>query len=144
MKTIITFLIVFLFAINSCDNIVDENNNYDYSMEQKIECYCSQGGVWVKLFITADTVSSAIRLSDNFKLDYNNFWYYKSIKSLYDEISETDTIAYILIVEYDTNNIYPSFLYKEPKPIVLDDSTTVTIADAQISYTTQNYVKLKL
>ncbi len=122
-----------MLALIGCDTVVDENNNYDYSIEQKIGCYCLQGGVWVKLFITADTVSSVIRLSDNYKLNYSEFWLYKSIKELQNEIAETDTNEYTVIIEYDPNNIYPSFFYKEPKNTV----------DAQISYTTQNYVKLK-
>lgn len=143
MKNLIVSLVVFLFTLIGCDSVVDENSNYDYSIEQKMDCYCTQAGVWVKLFITADTVSSAIRLSDNFKLDYSNFWYYKSIKDLYNEISETDTNTYTLVVEYDSNSSYPSFLFKEPKPIVINDSTIVEIADAQVSYSTKNRIKLK-
>jgi hypothetical protein len=141
MKTLIISLIVVLFIVTSCDTVNDEYNNYDYSIEQKMDCYCTQGGVWVKLYITADTVSAAARISDNYKLEYSNFWYYKSIKDLYNEIEETDTNDYNLIVEYDANN-YPSYLFKEPKPIVINDTTTISIADGQIAFTTKNYIKL--
>lgn len=141
MKTLIISLIVVLLTVISCDTVNDEYNNYDYSIEQKMDCFCTQGGVWVKLYITADTVAAATRISDNYKLEYSNFWYYKSIKDLYNEIEETDTNDYNLIVEYDANN-YPSYLFKEPKPIVIDDTTTISIADGQIAFTTKNYIKL--
>lgn len=59
MKTIIISFIGAMFTFISCDTVTDESNNYDYSIEQKMDCYCTQGGVWVKLYITADTVSAA-------------------------------------------------------------------------------------
>ena len=123
-------------------DIVDEGHLYDYSIEQQMGCYCSQGGVWVKLYISDDTVSNAIRTSDIFKLTYDEFKDYKSIKGLFNKISETDTSTLDLIVTYDSINNYPSFIDINPKPIVVDDSTVVTIEDAQLSYTTKNYKKL--
>jgi len=141
MRTIIISFIVATFSLISCDTVTDESNSYDYSIEQKMDCYCTQGGVWVKLYITADTVSAATRILDNYKLEYNDFWFYKSIKDLYNEIAETDTNTYTLIVEYDANN-YPSYLFKDPKPIVINDTTTISIADGQIAFTTKKYIKL--
>ena len=143
MKFLFYFFVAFVFLFNGCDTLVDESNSYDYSIEQKMGCYCPQGGIWVNLLITADTISNAMRISDNQQLTYDEFKYYKSIKGLFDKISETDTNTYKLIVTFDYEYNYPSFLYIDPKPIVIDDSTIVTVADAQLSYTTNNYIKLK-
>ncbi len=143
MKFSIYFFVVFLLLINGCDTLVDESNSYDYSMEQRMDCFCSQAGIWVKLFIRADTISNAVRISDNKQLTYDEFKYYKSINGLFDLISETDTSTHQLIVTINSEDNYPSFLYIDLKPIVINDSTIVTVADAQISYTTNNYIKLK-
>ncbi|MFO7524531.1 MAG: DUF6174 domain-containing protein [Ignavibacteriaceae bacterium] len=139
MKSFYFFsVLTFIIIINGCDNIL-ESDLYDYTIEQQMGCYCPQGGIWVKLFISADTVSNAIRTSDNNKLTYDEFKHYKSIKGLFNKISETDTSTYDLIVTYESTNNYPSFIYINPKPIVINDSTVVTIEDAQLSYTTKNY-----
>jgi hypothetical protein len=143
MKFSIYFFVVFLLLINGCDTLVDESNSYDYSMEQRMDCFCSRAGIWVKLFIRADTISNAVRISDNKQLTYDEFKYYKSINGLFDLISETDTSTHQLIVTINSEDNYPSFLYIDLKPIVINDSTIVTVADAQISYTTNNYIKLK-
>jgi hypothetical protein len=62
---------------------------------------------------------------------------------LFDIISETDTNEYDLIVEFDSLKNYPSFVYINPKPIIVTDSTIVIIEDAQIAYTTRNYMNIK-
>ena len=143
MKLLFYFFVAFVLLINGCDTLIDESNSYDYSIEQKMDCFCSQAGIWVKLFIKADTISNAVRISDKKQLTYKEFKYYKSIKGLFDTISETDTNTHQLIVTFDSEDNYPSFLYIDLKPIVINDSTTVTVADAQLSYTTNNYIKLK-
>ena len=137
-------LILFLFALIGCDSIVNQNSNYDYSIEQKVGCfYCPESGEWVKLFIDADTIAAAFRILDNYKLPNDEIRNFKSIKGLFNAIAETDTNKYILMVKYNLENNYPSFLYLEPKPIIVNDTTTVIIEDAQIAYYTQNYIKLK-
>lgn len=144
MKSIqLLFTALVLTLLWGCENVINENSSYDYVIEQKMECYCDQSGVWVKLYVSADTVSAAVRISDNSMVPYNEFKSYKSIKELFNIISETDTNKYNLVVQYDTADNYPSFIYKNPKPIVIDDSTIVRIEDAQISYTTRNFTKLE-
>ena len=143
MKLLIPCVLISVLLLYGCDMILDENNLYDYSIEQQMGCYCPQGGIWVKLYISSDTVSSALRISDKQELPHNEFSYYKPIKGLFDIISETDTSEYDLIVEFDSLKNYPSFVYINPKPIIVNDSTIVIIEDAQIVYTTRNYIKLK-
>ena len=143
MKLLIPCVLISVLLLYGCDTLLDENNLYDYSIEQQMGCYCPQGGIWVKLYISSDTVSSALRISDKRELPHNEFSYYKPIKGLLDIISETDTSEYDLIVEFDSLKNYPSFVYINPKPIIVNDSTIVIIEDAQIVYTTRNYIKLK-
>ena len=141
MKTLFVVL-SFIFLLSGCDTIVDENNSYDYTIEQKMDCFCPQANAWVKLYVNADTVSSAVRLSDNHFLNYNEFRYYKSIKGLFDQISEIDTSKYELEVIMDSKNNYPAYVYYNPKPIVVPGDTVVAvISDGQLSYTTRNYSK---
>lgn len=143
MKLLFYFITVIVLLFNGCDNLVDESNSYDYSLEQNMGCFCEQGGIWVKLFISADTVSNVVHISDNRELTYNEFKLYKSIKGLFNKIAETDTNTYELIVTFNSDKNYPSFIFIDLKPIVINDITIVTIADAQLSYTTRNYIKLK-
>ena len=126
MKFLYYFFVAFVLLINGCDTLVDESNSYDYSIEQKIDCFCSHAGIWVILSITADTISNAVRISDKKLLTYNEFKYYKSIKGLFDTISETDTNTHQLIVTFDSEDNYPSFLYIDLKPIVINDSTATS------------------
>ena len=53
-----------------CDSVVNENNSFDYSIEQMRHCFCTQSGTWVKLYVEADTIAAAFRLSDNKNLSY--------------------------------------------------------------------------
>ena len=141
MKNIVYYLLGISILFNSCDNPVEEVISYDYSIEQKMDCFCSQAGVFVKLFITADTVSNALRVSDNQQLSYNEFKYYKSINDLYNLIAATDTNEYILIVTQNNEDNFPSYVYVDLKPIKINDTTFVSVSDADYSYTTRNYVK---
>lgn len=140
MKTLfscVSILIVFI----GCDISKNENNSFDYSIEQQRNCFCPQAGVWVKLFINADTVTDAIRLSDNDHLTYAQRKPYKSIKELFDLIARFDSTTYNLTIKIDSVNNYPSYIYFNPNPLFNGD-TAVFISDAQWSYTTRNYVRL--
>jgi hypothetical protein len=128
-------------AFCGCDTSVNDSNSYDYSVEQKLGCFCPHGGVWVKLSVRADTVADAITISDNNRLSYQEARRYKSIKGLFEVISEIDTARYDVRTTFDSLNNYPSYIYFNPKPIVHGD-TVQAIFDAQMSYTTRNYIKL--
>ena len=102
-------------------------------------CFCPQAGTWVKLFVRADSVSKAIRISDMHHLSYNEFRYYKSIKGLFNEIALRDTARYEVEVVMDSKNNYPAYVYFNPKPTIVSGDTVMVIKDAQLSYTTRNF-----
>ena len=104
-------MITIVLLIYGCDNFVDSNETYDYSIEQQMGCFCSQGGVWVRLSVKADTVSYALRISDNESLDYEDYKSYKSVKGLFELISNTDTTSYVLNYEMDSLYNFPSYIY---------------------------------
>ena len=144
MKYLFYSFIAFLLVVIGCDNLVEEESNpYDYSIEQKMECFCTQAGYsWVKLYIVADTVASAVTIEDNRSLIYNEYRFYKSIKGLNDLVAETDTSTYVLYVNYDPEENYPAYIFIDLKPIVINDTTIVIVADDELAYTTRNYTKL--
>ncbi len=141
MKNVLYFLIA-TTILSGCDNPIDQSNSYDYSIEQKTGCFCPLGGIWVKLFVRVDTIADAINLSDNSRLAYEERRSYKSIKGLFDVTSRIDTAKYDVRIIIDSMYNYPSYIFFNPKPIVHGDTVLIT-ADAQMSYTTRNYVKLK-
>lgn len=140
MKKFFCFLGLIFFVIG-CENSVDSNNSYDYSIEQRRDCFCPRAGVWVKLFVKADTIASAIYIEDNSPLSYEEKQPYRTIKGLFDEISLIDTSFGNVEVIMDSVNNYPSYIYFGPKPIIQGDTVIIT-EDAQFSYTTKNYRKL--
>ncbi|MEJ2505634.1 MAG: DUF6174 domain-containing protein [Ignavibacteriaceae bacterium] len=135
------FILSVMFILYGCNILQDEYNSYDYSIEQRRDCFCPQAGIWVKLFVKADTVSTAIRISDNYILSYNEFRRYKSINELFNEIALRDTAKYEVKIEMDSKNNYPAYVYFNPKPIVNGDTVQV-IFDAQLAFITRNYNKL--
>ena len=142
MKVNIYVLVTFILLLSGCHSIIDGSTTYDYSIEQKVLCYCGvQSGVWIKLYVASDTVSYAERISDNKQLANNELKFYKSIKGLFNLIAETDTSKYILAYRFDYGNDYPSYVYTDLKPIITDSTIHIT-EDADISYSTRNYIKL--
>ena len=144
METIsksLLYCLTIAIAFCSCDTSVNNNNSYDYSVEQNLGCFCPQGGVWVKIYAKADTVAEAVTISDNNPLSYQERMRYKTIKGLFEVISQLDTSVYDVRVAFDSLNNYPSYLYFNPKPVVHGDTVQV-IVDAQMSYSTRSYIKL--
>jgi hypothetical protein len=128
-------------ALFGCDNSTGENSSYDYSIEQQLGCFCPQGGIWVKLYVRADTIADAITISDNAHLSYEQRKSYKSIKGLFEELSKIDTASYVVKITMDSTKNYPAYLYFNPKPVTRGDTTQI-ISDAQMSYTTKLFTKL--
>ena len=141
MKNLL-FVFITTMILSGCDTPVDKNNSYDYSIEQQTGCFCVMGGIWVKLFVKADTIADAINLSDNSRLAYGQQRQYRTINGLNRELLSIDTSIYDIKVTMDTVLHYPSFIYFNPKPIIHGD-TVLIVQDAQMSYTTKNYIKLK-
>ena len=135
------YFIASLFVIIGCDSPVNQNNSNDYSIEQQLGCYCPQGGVWVKLHVKADTIAEAFTIPDNRQLSYEDRSGYKTIKGLFNVISELDTSVYNVNILMDSVNNYPSLISFNPKPLIHGD-TLLIIEDAQMAYTTKNYTKL--
>lgn len=98
----ISFLLPFLFIICGCGLLQAEYNSYDYTIEQGRDCFCPKSGVWAKLYVKADSVSKAIRISDNYNLSYNESRRYKPIKGLFDEIALRDTARYEVNIVMDS------------------------------------------
>ena len=142
MKRNIYFIATLILFHAGCNSNVDAPAVYDYSIEQRMDCFCTNSGAWINIYVSSDTVSYAERIPDGSQLTYDEFKYYKSIKGLFDFIAGTDTSKYILNYRFDYGNDYPSYIYTNLKPIVINDTTIVTVADADVAYTTRNYVKI--
>ncbi len=140
MKKLGLLPIFFIFLVG-CESVLDDPTFYDYSIEQRMDCFCPQARVWVKLFVKADTVATAIRSSDKHRLEYDEFKYYKSATELFDLINTTDTTLNYLNYTIDSVNNYPSYIFINPKPIIINDTTIIIVSDAEVSYTTKNYNK---
>ena len=140
MRTPFLCIAAISLLLGACDTAVNDNDFYDYSIEQQMGCFCPQGGQWVRLLVRADTIANAINISTGSNLTYEQWRPYRTISGLFDEISLRDTSVYEVRVEIDSTYNYPSFVYFNPKPIVHGD-TVLTVMDAQLSYSTRNYVR---
>jgi len=139
----ISVAFVLLCGCSENDLLVNDNIKYDYSIEQSLFCYCINRGQKVKLFVRADTIADVVLLSDNSHLPYNSWRQYRTIKDLFNEIASHDTSRYIVKVSYDSVFHYPSYLYINPRTIVVNDSVIIEIADADVIYETQNFIESK-
>jgi hypothetical protein len=139
VKIIYSFIGLIILFIG-CENITDTNKSYDYFIEQKMDCFCPQSNRWVRLYVRSDTVAMAINIKDNSQLSYEQSRPYKTIKGLFDLISQIDTSAFETVITIDSVNNYPSYIYLSPKEIQQGDTVSI-INDAQLSYTTKNYKK---
>jgi len=131
----ITIVLVF------CDAPGNAKDQYDYSIEQELGCFCPQGGKWVKLFVAADTIAAAQDLASGSQLSNLEWMPYKTVKGLFEEISNHDTSIFEIRITMDTIFNYPSYLYFNPKTIVHGD-TAISMEDAQLAYTTRNFIYL--
>jgi hypothetical protein len=136
-----TFLGIILMILG-CDAVVDDKSSFDYSIEQKLGCFCPLGGVWTKLYVRADTIADAVFLADNSQLTFEERSQYRTINALLRDISQIDTTRYSVIVTIDTIHNFPSYFNFNPKPIVNGDTAGIVV-DAQVSYTTRNYFDLR-
>jgi len=139
MKNISLLSVLILLSFSCETPIYDEL--FDYTIEQRIECFCPNVGVWVKLYVESDTVASAYLLSNSQPLNYESFKFYKSIKELFELISEIDTTQYVLRYNIDSIYNYPSYIYIDLKPVIIGNDTFYN-ADTQSIYFTRNYTKL--
>ena len=114
---IILFTSVCIILLGCKENSISGNESVDYSIDQKLSCFCPNSGVTVRLFVRADTIADAVDLSNKIHLPKNEWERYKTIKGLFEEISILDTSVFTVKVSYDPVYHYPSFLSVNPKPV---------------------------
>ncbi|RPI04102.1 MAG: hypothetical protein EHM64_11060 [Ignavibacteriae bacterium] len=136
----ICIIIISAFVATSC--VVESSKDiYDYSIDQAISCFCPPTGT-VRLFVRADTIADALSLSDNNHIERSQWTRYKTIKGLFDVIAQRDTSRFDVKVTMDPKDNYPSRIFINPKPVIVD-SIAVIITDGGFAYETSNYVRLK-
>lgn len=145
MKTLV-FLSFILYVFYGClknDISMNDNAQYDYSIEQSMSCFCPQGGEKVKIFVAADTIADVILFSNNSHLAQDLWGRYRTINGLYTEVARWDTSTNVVKVLYDSVYHYPSYVSINPKSVIINDTLVSEISDAGFSYTTKNYIKYK-
>ncbi len=143
MKIIIIIILYCLIFTGCNENTVNNEKQFDYSIDQKLSCFCPRAGVPVKLFVSADTIADAIIIPDKSRLPRNEWNRYRTIKGLFDEIAKWDTSKYTVNVSFDPEYQYPAYIYVNPKPIIINDTIIHVIADGDFSYSTSNYVEFE-
>ncbi|MEJ2617173.1 MAG: DUF6174 domain-containing protein [Ignavibacteriaceae bacterium] len=143
-KQILILLSAVYLLFSGCkENSISVIESIDYSIDQKLSCFCPNSGVTVRLFVRADTIADAIDLSEKTHLTKNEWKGYKTIKGLFDEISALDTSIFTVKVSYDPVYHYPAFISANPKPVYVNDTIVQVIMDADFSYSTSNYIEYK-
>ena len=143
MKNIIlilsTAICIILYGCN--ESSISGSESIDYSIDQRLSCFCPNSDMTVRLFVMADTIADAVDLSKKIHLPKNEWNRYKTIKDLFETISALDTSIFTVKVSYDPVYHYPSYISVNPKLVYLNDTIVQVIMDAGFSYTTSNYVK---
>jgi hypothetical protein len=142
-QVLLLFTAVYLLLSGCSENSTGVTELIDYSIDQRLSCFCPNHNVTVRLLVRADTIADAVDLSNKIHLPKNEWERYKTIKGLFEEITSLDTSVFTVKVSYDPVYHYPSFLSVNPKPVYLNDTTVQIIMDAGFSYYTSNYVKYK-
>ena len=142
-RVLLLFTGVYLILSGCSENSTEVIESIDYSIDQKLSCFCPNRDVTVRLFVRTDIIADAVDLSNKIHLPKNEWERYKTIKGLFEEITSLDTSIFSVKVSYDPVYHYPSFLSVNPKPVYLNDTTVQIIMDSGFSYYTSNYVKYK-
>ncbi len=143
MKAMIFFAVIYIIFSGCNENSISGNESIEYSVDQKLSCFCPFGDRTVRLFVKADTIADAIDISKGIHLSKSEWNRYKTIKGLFEEISSLDTSIFTVKVSYDPVYHYPAFISANPKPVYVNDTIVQVIMDAGFSYSTSNYVKYK-
>lgn len=142
-QILILFTAICIFLSGCVENSLNENELVDYSIDQKLSCFCPNSNMTVRLYVRADSISDAIDIDKGIHLPKNEWEHYKSIKGLFDMIPKLDTSIFKIEVLYDPVYHYPAYISANPKPIYVNDSIIQVIMDAGFSYSTSNYIKYK-
>ena len=121
MLILLTWTCFFLLGCN--ENSISGSESFDYSIDQKLSCFCPFGNKTVRLYVQADTITDVIDISSEVHLPRNEWNRYRTIRGLFEEISSLDTSNYIVKVSYDPIYRYPAYIRVDPKPIYMNDTT---------------------
>lgn len=147
MKSLIFMIVILtLILFSGCEQTTGPSvgtESIDYSIDQKLSCFCPGRDRTVRLFVSADTIADVVDLSNKIRLPANEWYLYKTIKGLFDEISSLDTSVFTVKISYDPVYHYPLFIYANPKPVYVNDTIVQIIMDAGFSYSTSNYLRYK-
>jgi hypothetical protein len=143
MKTKILLIVSMLFFSGCYENSINNFERVDYSIDQKLSCFCPGAAETVRLFVREDSIVNAINTADKSCLAKEEWNRYRTIKGLFDEIANHDTSIFTVNVTYDPVHHFPSYIYVNPKPVKINDTVIQVAADADFSYTTSNYTEYR-
>lgn len=86
------------------------NNLHDYTIEQKLTCFCPTGGLLVQVTVRADTIAGVVRISDGSTLPRS---IYVTVDSLFGIIRNSTSDS--LVVRYNAEYGYPEYLDVNPQ-----------------------------
>ena len=100
---------------------------HDYSIDQRLWCFCPHGGELVRIIVRHDTVAQVTRLSDTTTITYP---YYRSVDSLFAIVLNPGDDS--LIVRYNDQYGYPEFLDVNPQLHPLDGGYLIETSNLQV------------
>ena len=105
----------------------------NYSIDQQLNCFCVNGGRWVKVVVKDNQVVNVVDVSNDSSLVMNQWAQYKSVDQLFTIIRSInkDSVA-LFRVEYDSTYGYPKSFYVDPSS---------HIADEEYGYNSNNLVR---
>lgn len=129
MKTILSYLSL-IIVFSGCNEQTNgpgaatpyerwrSQNIHNYTIEQVISCFCSNGGKRVTVTVLSDTVFSVVNISDSTVVPYPLSKQYLSIDSLFGIIrySTKDSLVYTYHAQFG----YPDFLDINPQQHPVD------------------------
>ncbi len=103
------------------------HNLHDYTIDQKLTCFCVYGGQLMQVTVHADTVASVMRLSDSSTVPYSLC---ASVDSLFGMIRNSSGDS--LVVRYNADYGYPEYLDINPQLHPSDGGVLYETSDLHI------------
>ena len=105
-------------------------NLKNYTLEQRLICFCANGGVPMKIVVRENRILNVVNLSDGTSLPSNQWSSYKTVDELFDitRSIKKDSVASFRL-EHDLKYGYPSILFVDP---------SADIADEEFGFGTEN------
>jgi len=102
-------------------------NLHNYSIEQSRYCFCPDAGELVRIYVSSDTISSVIRVSDNSIVENP---YYFTVDSLFGIIRNSQNDS--LVIRYNSQYGFPEFLDINPQFHPIDGGVLYETSNLQI------------